>query len=66
MEVLVKRGLLRARTEANEWIVPSDEEVPMPPDGYVVSFVQFHERLPFSPTISFGGYYTTMASSCST
>jgi hypothetical protein len=44
MEALVKRGLLRARTKANEWIVPGDEEVPMPPDGYVISFMPFHDR----------------------
>jgi hypothetical protein len=44
MEVLVKRGLLRARTEEKEWIVPGDEEVSMSPDGYVISFVPFHER----------------------
>jgi hypothetical protein len=44
MEALVKRGLLQARTKANEWIMPSDEEVPMPPNGYVVSFVPFHEH----------------------
>jgi hypothetical protein len=44
MEVLVNYGLLQVRMEANKWIVPSDEEVSMPPDGYVVSFVPFHER----------------------
>jgi hypothetical protein len=44
MEALVKRGLLWVRMEANEWIMLGDEEVPMPPDGYVVSFVPFHER----------------------
>jgi hypothetical protein len=44
MEAFVKRGLLRARTEANEWIVPGDEEVLMPPNGHVISFVPFHER----------------------
>jgi hypothetical protein len=44
METLVKRGLLRAKMEGDEWIVPGDEEVPMPPDDYVVSFVPFHKR----------------------
>jgi hypothetical protein len=44
MEVFVKRGLLQARTEANEWIVPGINEVSMPPNGYVVSFMPFHER----------------------
>jgi hypothetical protein len=38
MEGLIKHGLLPMRTEALEWVVPSDEEVPAPPDGYVVSF----------------------------
>jgi hypothetical protein len=67
MEALVKHGLLRARMEANEWIVPSDEEVSMPPDGYVISFVPFHERgLVVPPTVSSGGCCTTTASSCST
>jgi hypothetical protein len=44
MEALVKRRLLQVTTEVHEWIVPSVEEVPMPPDGYVVTFVPFHER----------------------
>ena len=38
------KGLLRPRTEAMEWLVPQGESVPAPPDGYVVSFVAFHER----------------------
>jgi hypothetical protein len=44
MEALGKRGLLRARTEVNEWIMLGDKKVLMPPDGYVISFVPFHER----------------------
>ena len=44
MEGLVKKGLLCARTTANEWIIPGGEDVPSPPDGYVVSFIPFHER----------------------
>jgi hypothetical protein len=44
MEGIIKKGLLCARTAANEWIVPDNEDEPMPPDGYVVSFVPFHER----------------------
>jgi hypothetical protein len=43
MEALIKCGLLRARTEVNEWIMLSDKKVLMLPDGYVVSFVPFHE-----------------------
>jgi hypothetical protein len=54
MESLVKHGLL-ARTEALEWVVFGDEEVPMLPDGYVVSFIPFYERrLMASPTDSSG------------
>jgi hypothetical protein len=44
MEALVKRRHIQARTEAHKWIMPDDEEVPMPPDGYIVSFIPFHER----------------------
>ena len=44
MEDLVKRGLLRGSTNAMEWLVPGHEEVPMPPDGYIVSFAPFYER----------------------
>jgi len=42
MEGLVKKGLLRARTAVMEWIVPGGEDVPSPPDGYVISFIPFH------------------------
>ena len=44
MEGLVKHGLLHGRTDAAEWLVPSHEEALALPDGYVVSFVFFHER----------------------
>ena len=44
MEGLVKRGLLCGRTNAVEWLVPSYEEAPTLPDGYIVSFVLFHKR----------------------
>ena len=43
MEGLIKRGLLRGRTDMMEWLVPDHEDVLMPPDGYIVSFVPFHE-----------------------
>jgi hypothetical protein len=43
MKGLIKKGLLRARTAANEWLVPDNEDEPMLQDGYVVSFVPFHE-----------------------
>ena len=38
MEGLVRRGLLRVRTLVKEWLLPDDEGLPSPPDGYVVSF----------------------------
>ena len=44
MEGLIKHGLLHGRTDAAEWLVPSHEEAPVPPDGYIVSFMLFHER----------------------
>ena len=44
MESLVHRGLLRARTSAEEWLLPGKEDLSSPPDGYVVSFAHFHER----------------------
>ena len=44
MEGLVKRGLLRRRTDAAEWLVPGRKEAPTSLDGYVVSFALFHER----------------------
>ena len=44
MEGLIKRGLLRGRTEVVEWLMPGREEAPAPPNGYIVSFVPFHEH----------------------
>ena len=44
LEALVARGLLMPRTDAMEWLVPGNEALPAPPDGYVVSFRHFHER----------------------
>jgi hypothetical protein len=41
---LIMHGLLHERTEATEWLVPDREESLAAPDGYVVSFVPFHER----------------------
>ena len=43
---LVDDGLLRPITDPDrpEWIAPSGEPEPRPRDGYVVSFVSFHER----------------------
>ena len=44
MEGLVKRGLLHGRTDAAEWLVLDREDALAPPDGYIISFVPFHER----------------------
>ena len=29
---------------AEEWRLPGNEDVPSPPEGYVMSFAHFHER----------------------
>ena len=44
MEGLVRHGVLRAQTSAEEWLLPGDEDLSSPPDDYVVSFAHFHER----------------------
>jgi hypothetical protein len=47
LEELVCDSLLRPRVSRSQpdWRVPpSDHREPMPPEGYVVSFVAFHER----------------------
>ena len=44
MEGLIRRNLLYAWTVAEEWLLPSEEDVPSPPVGYVMSFAHFHER----------------------
>jgi hypothetical protein len=41
---LVEVSQLPPLTEAIEWIIPADESVPHPPNGYVVLFMVFHER----------------------
>ena len=43
---LVDAGLLRPIIDPDrpEWIAPGSESEPRPRDGYVVSFVIFHER----------------------
>ena len=43
LEGLVRRGLLCPLTAAEEWRLPSNEDEPSPPKGYVVSFAHFHE-----------------------
>ena len=44
MEGLVHRGLLRAWTSVEEWLLPNDDDLSSSLDGYVVSFAHFHER----------------------
>jgi hypothetical protein len=47
LEELVEVGLLWPRTSRSwpEWIAPSpNHREPTPPEGYVVSFICFHER----------------------
>ena len=46
LQSLVDGGLLRSVTDPKrpEWIAPLGEPEPRPCDGYVVSFVSFHER----------------------
>ena len=53
MEGLIHRGLLRARTMAEEWLLPDEEDLPSPPNGYVVSFAHFHEHGFMTPTHRF-------------
>ena len=43
MEGIIRRGLHRVWTMAEEWLLPNDEDMPSPPDGYVILFVRFHE-----------------------
>ena len=67
MEGLVRRGLLRARTSAKEWLLFDEEDLSSSPDGYVVSFVHFHERGFATPAHRFlQGCFITTRSSCST
>jgi hypothetical protein len=55
LEELVRDGLLRPRASRTqpEWrVASSDHREPAPPEGYVVSFMAFHERgfgVPASP-----------------
>ena len=53
MEGLVRRGLLHARTLAEEWLLPGEEDLPLAPDGYVVSVAHFHELVFMTPTQRF-------------
>ena len=55
LQSLVEAGLLRPITDPGEpeWIAPGNESEPRPRDGYVVSFVVFHERGFGSPVDNF-------------
>ena len=46
LQSLVDDGLLRPVTDPNrpEWIAPGNESEPRPRDGYIMSFMSFHER----------------------
>ena len=46
LQSLVDDGLLRPITDPDrpEWIAPLGELEPRPREGYIVSFVSFHER----------------------
>ena len=46
LQSLVDAGLLRPNSDSDEpeWIAPRNESEPRPHDGYMVSFVVFHER----------------------
>jgi hypothetical protein len=66
MEGLIKKGLLHVRVNGDEWVVPGNEDGPVVPDGYIVSFMHFHERKLASPPIgSSMGFFTTMGLSSS-
>ena len=43
MEGLIHHSLLRTRTMAEEWLLSDEEDMPSPPDSYVLSFTHFHE-----------------------
>ena len=43
LEGLIHHGLLRPLSAVMEWLLPGEEEVPAPPEGYVISFAIFHE-----------------------
>ena len=53
LEGLVRRGLLYVWTATEEWQLSSEENVPSSPDGYIVSFMCFHEHRFTTPTHRF-------------
>ena len=50
MEGLVCCSLLHARTSAEEWLLPGNEDSSSLPDGCVVSFTHFHDRGLMTPS----------------
>lgn len=50
---LIHRGLLPVRTNVLEWILSDRERLLEPSDGYVVSFVHFHEHRLTAPAHHF-------------
>ena len=53
MKGLIHRGLLRAWTLAEEWLLLDDEDLLSPPDGYVLLLTHFHEWGLATPTHKF-------------
>ena len=53
IEGLLHRGLLHARTSATEWLLPGEEDLSSPPNGYMVSFTHFHEHMFATPAHRF-------------
>jgi hypothetical protein len=56
LEELVHDGLLRPRANQSqlEWrVLPTNHREPAPLEGYVVSFIAFHERGPRMPPSQF-------------
>ena len=53
MEGLVCHGLLRALTMTEEWLLPGEEDMSSPLNGYMVSFAHFHEHGLTTPTHKF-------------
>ena len=53
LEGLIRHDLLCTWTAIEEWLLPSNEDVPSLPKGYVVSFAPFHERGFSTPTHKF-------------
>ena len=53
LEGLIRHDLLCPLTVIEEWRLPGNEDKPLPPEWYVVSFARFHERGFAIPTHKF-------------